>query len=90
MMQEIEETLTEFKYNIPMDNYLGLVKEYRDTCIRFNKLLAKEKDRNRKFVSVKRNLVESHSSEIKGMKDEIDDHKRIASKYKSICVGVIL
>ena len=84
ILEEIENTLTEYKYNIPMDNYISLVKEYRDTCIRFNRLLAKEKDRNRKFVSVKQKMVDTHKNEIKNMKNEIDIHKRAVAKCKSM------
>ena len=84
IIQEIESTLTKYKQQVPTENYLSLVKEYRDVCIKLNRLLAKEKDRNRKIVSVKRKLIEEHIDEMKGIKDKVNDYKRIISKYKSI------
>jgi len=86
ILKDIENTLTEFKYNIPMNNYLSLVKEYRDTCVKLNRLLTKEKDRNRKFVTVKRELTESHNKEMKNLQHDIDDQKRVIAKCKEMVI----
>jgi len=84
IIQEIESTLTKYRQQVPTENYLSLVKEYRDVCIKLNKLLAKEKDRNRKFVYVKRKLIEDHTTEMREMNAKVSDYRRIIEKYKSI------
>lgn len=84
ILQEIKETLEKYDEAVPMASYISLAKEYKSVCVKFDRLLEKERDRNHKFVQVKRDLTEQHQNSIKDLKAEIDKYKRDALKYKTI------
>ena len=71
ILVRIKNTLELYQENVPMDQYLFLAKEYKRMCLSFDKLLSKEKDRNRKFKEVKRELLTVHQEEIKNLKNDI-------------------
>ncbi len=84
MLDKIKLTLEEYEEIVPMDKYLLLAKEYKKLCLSFDKLLTKEKDRNRKFIEVKRELLSAHQEDLKVLKNEIENYKREVFKYRTI------
>ncbi len=91
ILVRIKNTLELYQENVPMDQYLFLAKEYKRMCLSFDKLLSKEKDRNRKFIEVKRELLTVHQEEIKNLKNDIktiaienENLKRDVLKYTMI------
>jgi hypothetical protein len=76
ILLEIKKTLEHCSTNVPMDQYITLAKEYKKVCVNFERLLEKERERNHKFINVKRELLEAHSEDIKEIKQERDSFKR--------------
>ncbi len=86
ILVRIKNTLELYQENVPMEQYLFLAKEYKRICISFDKLLSKEKDRNRKFIEVKRELLTVHQEEIKNLKDDI---KTIKFENENLKIDVL-
>ena len=84
MLERIKEVLNEYEDTVPMEEYLLLVKEYKELCVKFERLLQKERERNHKFVNVKKELTEKFEDDIKELNFQIEEYKRENLRYRTI------
>ncbi len=84
ILKRIKGVLDEYEDTVPMEEYLLLVKEYKELCVKFEKLLQKERERNHKFVNVKRELTAKYENEIKELSLQIEEYKRENLQYRTL------
>jgi uncharacterized protein YejL (UPF0352 family) len=79
-LEHIESVLNAHHKEIPSQEYVKLFQEYKNLCISYTKLLKKEKERNYKFINVKKTLIEEHEKITHDLHIELDEYKRLSKE----------